>query len=53
VTQLLEGFTRGNSFTLGFEMHRFNNATATWNNEGYIYSPDDVETSASRVPFER
>ncbi|MGF1547171.1 MAG: hypothetical protein ACFCUG_07575 [Thiotrichales bacterium] len=40
VTQILEHFTIGNSFTLGFEMHRFTknagswNTGGTWNNEG-------------------
>ncbi len=34
VTQILEGFTIANSFTLGFEMHRFDLATRTWTNEG-------------------
>lgn len=34
VTQILEWFTLGNSFTLGFEMHRFNSTTKTWTNEG-------------------
>lgn len=34
VTQVLEGLTLGTSFTLGFEMHRFNSATSTWTNEG-------------------
>jgi hypothetical protein len=40
VTQILEYFTFGNSFTLGFEMHRFTKASGgwstggTWTNEG-------------------
>lgn len=34
ITQILEGLTIANSFTLGFEMHRFNAVTATWTNEG-------------------
>ncbi|MBI5328604.1 MAG: hypothetical protein HZB80_10015 [Deltaproteobacteria bacterium] len=40
VTQILEWSTLGNSFTLGFEMHRFNktgtnwSAGGTWTNEG-------------------
>jgi hypothetical protein len=33
VTQILEHFTVGNSFTLGFEMYRFA-APNTWTNEG-------------------
>ncbi|MGQ0603291.1 MAG: hypothetical protein ACT4QE_16535 [Anaerolineales bacterium] len=33
VTQILEHFTFGNSFTLGFEMYRFT-APNTWTNEG-------------------
>ena len=33
VTQILEQFTVGNSFTLGFEMYRFA-APNTWTNEG-------------------
>lgn len=33
VTQLLEHFTVGNSFTLGFEMYRFTTPN-TWTNEG-------------------
>lgn len=34
VTQILEGLTSGNSFTLGFERHRFNSNNNTWTNEG-------------------
>jgi hypothetical protein len=40
VTQILEHFTFGNSFTLGFELHRFTktsggwSAGGTWTNEG-------------------
>jgi hypothetical protein len=40
VTQILEWFTVGNSFTLGFEMYRFDKASGpwsaggTWTNEG-------------------
>ena len=34
VTQILEWATLGNSFTLGFEMHRFDHSTNTWSNEG-------------------
>jgi hypothetical protein len=34
VTQILEGITGGNSFTLGFERHRFDLAAGTWANEG-------------------
>lgn len=34
VTQLLEGFIFGTSFTLGFEMHRFDLAARIWTNEG-------------------
>lgn len=34
VTQILEWITFGNSFTLGFEMHRFDHATRSWTNEG-------------------
>jgi hypothetical protein len=34
VTQILEFFTVGKSFTLGFEMYRFNSTTRTWTNEG-------------------
>lgn len=30
VTQLLENFTAGDSFTLGFERHGFNSATRVW-----------------------
>jgi len=34
VTQILEGLTSANSFTLGFERHRFNAASSSWTNEG-------------------
>lgn len=34
VTQVLESWTFGNQFTLGFEMHRFDLATKTWTNNG-------------------
>ena len=34
VTTILEHFTFGNSFSLGFERHRFNAGTNTWTNEG-------------------
>ena len=34
MTQILEYFTLGKSFTLGFEMYRFNSTTRTWTNEG-------------------
>jgi hypothetical protein len=34
VTQILEHITIANSFTLGFEMHRFDSSKRTWNNEG-------------------
>lgn len=36
VTQVLEGYTFGSSFTLGFEMHRFDQAARTWTNEGTL-----------------
>ena len=36
VTQVLEGFTFTSSFTLGLEMHRFNQAARTWTNEGIL-----------------
>jgi len=34
VTQILEGTTIANSFTLGFDMHRFTAATNSWTNDG-------------------
>ncbi len=34
VTQILESYTLANSFTLGFEMHRFDGTTKAWTNEG-------------------
>ena len=34
ITRILERSTTAKSFTLGFEMHRFEAATATWTNEG-------------------
>ncbi|MGF1643192.1 MAG: hypothetical protein ACFCUJ_06070 [Thiotrichales bacterium] len=34
VTQILEHFTVGNSFTLGFEMHRFTKSAGGWNTGG-------------------
>jgi hypothetical protein len=34
VTQILEYFTFGNSFTLGFEMHRFTKASGPWSSGG-------------------
>jgi len=34
VTQILEGATFLNSFTLGFELHRFNHTTKAWTVEG-------------------
>ncbi len=34
VTQILEGTSLTNSFTLGFELYRFDQAASTWTNEG-------------------
>jgi hypothetical protein len=34
ITQILEFITFGNSFTLGFDRYRFDQATSTWTNEG-------------------
>jgi hypothetical protein len=34
VTQILEGTTFARSFTLGFELHRYNLETGVWTNEG-------------------
>jgi hypothetical protein len=34
VTQILEGSTFANKFTLGFELHRFNHTTKAWTVEG-------------------
>lgn len=34
VTRILEWITFGNSFTLGFDRYRFNQATNAWTNEG-------------------
>lgn len=34
VTQILEGSTLAKSFTLGFELHRFNHTTKAWTVEG-------------------
>ena len=34
ITQILEAFTFGNSFTLGYELFRFEQSTSSWTNEG-------------------
>ena len=38
ITQILESISLSKTFTLGFEMHRFNGATASpmWTNEGAV-----------------
>ena len=34
VTKILEGTTLGKSFTLGFELHRFDHTSKKWTKEG-------------------
>lgn len=44
VTQILESFTFGNSFTLGFEMHRFTKASGAWSTGG-TWNPPETFTA--------
>lgn len=45
VTRILEWFTIASSFTLGFEMYRFNSSSRTWTNEG-VYTAQMSWTTA-------
>lgn len=56
ITQLLESFTLANSFTLGFEMHRFTKASGgwstggTWTNEGAFTAVMSWQTAPAGYP---
>ncbi len=50
VTQVLEGFTFTSSFTLGLEMHRFNQAARTWTNEGILTAQMSWTTAPAGYP---
>jgi hypothetical protein len=50
VTQVLEWFTIGNGFTLGFEMRRFNHATGGFTNDGAFTVPLTWTTAPAGYP---
>ncbi len=50
VTQILEGYTLGSSFTLGFEMHRYNRGTKSWSNQGKFTALMSWATAPSGYP---
>jgi hypothetical protein len=50
VTQVLEWITFGNSFTLGYELYRFNQATNSWTNEGAFSARMTWTTPPSGYP---
>jgi len=53
VTQILEGFTIANSFTLGFQMWRFYSDTKTWRNEGDFTALMSWTTAPTGYPSSR
>ncbi len=50
VTQILETFTMANSFTLGFELHRFDAASGGWTKQGDFTSLMSWTTPPSGYP---
>jgi hypothetical protein len=50
ITQILEFITFGNSFTLGFELHRFNAPTNSWTNEGAFSAEMSWTTAPAGFP---
>ncbi len=50
VTQVLEWFTFSNSFTLGFERHRFDASTNSWSNDGTYTAQMTFNSAPSGYP---
>ena len=50
VTQILEWITLGNSFTLGYDLYRFNQSTNSWTNQGAFTARMTWTTAPSGYP---
>ncbi len=53
VNTLLEGLTLGNSFTLGFDLYRFDHGAKTWTNEGPFTAQMTWTTAPAGFPSTR
>lgn len=50
VTKILEWFTFSSSFTLGYNLHRFNQATNSWTDEGAVTAKMTWKTAPAGYP---